>query len=251
MCDKNNLTLIEDSAQAVPNDSFSSYWNGDFIILSFGRGKPLNLLGGGAVLTKPETHYNDNLHALDIKKPSNKKSILYNLKIIIYNILIQPFFYSILFKLPGLHIGSTIYKPLLEINALHEHTLNKITSNFNHYVNENRSGSIIHKHLSTITNDLVIDLAGKYNSVKNLLRYPILIKDPKLQKLVLVKYKDKGLSNMYGKELNQIEGTENFLDATEKYPNAKNFANNLITIPIHSDFHEKDIIEIVDFIKKY
>ena len=55
ICCTHKLALIEDSAQGFPVTSPATYWRGDFNILSFGRGKPVNLLTGGAVLcTNPE-----------------------------------------------------------------------------------------------------------------------------------------------------------------------------------------------------
>ncbi|UCB54712.1 MAG: DegT/DnrJ/EryC1/StrS family aminotransferase, partial [Thiotrichales bacterium] len=42
--------LIEDSAQAFPGARESDIWGGDCVVLSFGRGKPVSLLGGGVVL---------------------------------------------------------------------------------------------------------------------------------------------------------------------------------------------------------
>ena len=53
IADKNNVALIEDSAQVFPPYSCS---NGlaDYLVLSFGRGKPINLMGGGALLIRKD-----------------------------------------------------------------------------------------------------------------------------------------------------------------------------------------------------
>ncbi len=250
ICDKYNLTLIEDSAQAVPNQSFSPYWQGDYIIISFGRGKPLNLLGGGAVLNKPDKELNNNLTIVEIKKGSTKNKFLYSLKIFIYNILINPTIYGLILQLPGLKIGSTHFKPLHEIGAINDFSLNKLAENYTAYKKQNKTGDIIRKHISTVTNDSIIDLTILNKTTEMFLRYPLLIKNIELRNKILDNFSDKGVSSMYGIELNKIDGTQKYLNTNENFPNAHNFSASLITFPIHSDFHEKDIIEIVDFIHK-
>ncbi len=49
ICADNDLVLIEDSAQRFPPSS-CSHGLADFVVLSFGRGKQINLMGGGAML---------------------------------------------------------------------------------------------------------------------------------------------------------------------------------------------------------
>ena len=51
VADGYGITLIEDSAQAIPPSSADNAL-ADFVVLSFGRGKPVNLMGGGALLFK-------------------------------------------------------------------------------------------------------------------------------------------------------------------------------------------------------
>ena len=45
----NQITIIEDSAQGLPQEKPEKYWLGDIVIVSFGRGKPLNLIDGGGI----------------------------------------------------------------------------------------------------------------------------------------------------------------------------------------------------------
>ena len=46
------LVLIEDDAQYLPLDSEPASYCGDLVIHSFGRGKPVSLVGGGALLIR-------------------------------------------------------------------------------------------------------------------------------------------------------------------------------------------------------
>ena len=53
----NTLLLIEDSAQCFPPKSIEAgCYLADLIVLSFGRGKPINLMGGGALLIRKDHH---------------------------------------------------------------------------------------------------------------------------------------------------------------------------------------------------
>src|SRR5215469_10953366 len=50
LCNERHIPLIQDSAQHLPRESID--WPGDYVVLSFGRGKPLNLLHGGALISR-------------------------------------------------------------------------------------------------------------------------------------------------------------------------------------------------------
>ncbi|MCK4707748.1 MAG: DegT/DnrJ/EryC1/StrS aminotransferase family protein, partial [Gammaproteobacteria bacterium] len=106
ICKQSNLCLIEDSAQAFPDISDNRFWQGDFIVLSFGRGKPVSTLGGGAVLCN-----NDDLkkglpkEGLVFKYRKRVEFIQYRLKIFIYNLLLHPRLYFIPNSLPFLKLG--------------------------------------------------------------------------------------------------------------------------------------------------
>ena len=52
VADEYDALVIEDSAQAFPVSPDTNFWKGDIVIVSFGRGKPVSLLGGGALLLR-------------------------------------------------------------------------------------------------------------------------------------------------------------------------------------------------------
>ena len=61
---KKDILLIEDNAQWFPELNNSDHLTGDFICLSFGRGKPVSLLGGGCLLVKETILQNDPIEDL-------------------------------------------------------------------------------------------------------------------------------------------------------------------------------------------
>ena len=83
------ITLIEDSAQRLLEPSTDSQVRGDFIVQSFGRGKPVSLLGGGAVLWRNHSlgAYLPGVAPANAPNPVGSASVW--LKILLYNFLCQ------------------------------------------------------------------------------------------------------------------------------------------------------------------
>ena len=111
ICDRHNITLIEDSAQGFPVTQPENYWQGDLAIVSFGRGKPVNMLSGGAVITfKPGLK--EHLPSANKNTANTKAATAYLIKALLYNLLIKPWAYGLAIRLPGLNVGETVYEPL-------------------------------------------------------------------------------------------------------------------------------------------
>ncbi|MEJ2452246.1 MAG: DegT/DnrJ/EryC1/StrS family aminotransferase, partial [Gammaproteobacteria bacterium] len=133
ICDRHGLSLIEDSAQGFPASHPESYWQGDLAILSFGRGKPVNLLGGGAILIRNSLL---KKHIPGLKpgaETSQTGKLKYWSKIHAFNLLIRPLIYGIATQLPGLHIGETAYKTLAGLNTIQAQTLAYMNANITQY----------------------------------------------------------------------------------------------------------------------
>jgi len=99
VCNGYGLFLIVDSAQWFPKTDNTESWAGDFNIISFGRGKPVNLLSGGAVLTLQFEYYR-TLPASNLEQISNSNKTLQMLKIRLYNMAIQHYFLWYFYSLP-------------------------------------------------------------------------------------------------------------------------------------------------------
>jgi dTDP-4-amino-4,6-dideoxygalactose transaminase len=113
------ITLIEDSAQQFPVTDYEHTWGGDFTVLSFGRGKPVSVLGGGAVLCGKQ-RYHPLLQELASNPPSQNAidKILYRFKVMAYNLFLKPGLYFIPSALPWLKLGETRFKKLSTINPM-------------------------------------------------------------------------------------------------------------------------------------
>lgn len=216
-----NTYLIEDNAQCYAALTRKKGITGDFAITSFGRGKPVSLLGGGLAL------FNSKLPVKPNILPS-KHTRLLTLKIMLYNILLTPQLYFYINRLPFLNIGETCYHPLDSISHLDNDRIRLLTQN-------------IEKHLSTFTagqqafhNEVqALDLADslKERTIR-LLRHPLLAENiNSREELLQQSYQlGLGLSAMYKKSLIEIDKISG-LARSHSNSNAKVFSQRLLTKP--------------------
>lgn len=246
VCENKDLFLIYDCAQWFPlNQSYN--WPGDFNIVSFGRGKPLNLLHGGAViLADPESE--KALTTSTVPKPKAFYKFFQRLKIKLYNLAIRPWIYRFVSQLPGLDIGQTLYKPLYKITTMSTYCAELIEHNINKFRSQTNVLHYLHKRLTNISHPLLINLVVEEsdNAPEYLLRYPILIKNKRIRDRFYEQSQGYGTSILYQCPLNHIRGLENILDQTTVYVNANNFADHLVTLPCHEDIDSAVVDLIVD-----
>jgi len=253
-----NIILIEDSAQDFPckPNGFSEYC--DFIISSFGKGKPLGLLGGGIVLTK-NTELQKQLpqKCLPIidKTITSSNRLKYRLKLQLYNIIINPFFYYIFSSLPFIKLGETIFKKLEGIKPCPSYILDLVGYNYQKY-RKRKSINLFYKNmLAKLNSDKIIDLTTTcdFNANKPLLRYPILITDNVMYKKLIQRLDNAnlGASIMYKTTLPNIEGITHtmFENKCDDFKNAELFASQLITLPTHDDVSISDLEKIEHIFK--
>jgi len=246
ICHKSGLILIEDSAQGFPISKFDTYWQGDFIILSFGRGKPVNLLGGGAVLGR-DSNLMKRLPQPAIQKESFADFIKQKVKLTLYNSSIHPLLYGLITRLPGLSIGQTIYKTLEELNYISKFTHSLLAANLAAYQNRITIQKEYHDFLETLPGKLIINLPGALDHPMQspLLRYPILIKDVAIRNKVYDKLKYVGASLMYQQPLHKIDGVEALIkDSGREYPHASRLSGHLLTLPTHAGISSNNRLTI-------
>jgi dTDP-4-amino-4,6-dideoxygalactose transaminase len=245
-CENNDLFLIYDCAQWFPLDE-GYVWPGDFNIISFGRGKPVNLLHGGAVIVD-DPAIEKALVVLPVPKPNAFYNLTQHLKIKLYNLVTQPRTYRFVSQLPGLNIGHTLYKPLETITAMSPYYTGLLKHNIDKFRSQTKTLQYLHKRITNITHPLLIKLVvgEQYNDPGYLLRYPILIKNKKTRDRFFEQTQDYGTSILYQRPLSQISGLENILDQDTVYPNASQFADHLVTLPCHEDIDNIVVDLIID-----
>lgn len=257
------VTIIEDSAQGLPKESPEKYWSGDIIITSFGRGKPLNLIGGGGIFYNSSKiskelldHLNTITESLVPDAPNMISKVIYTIKVGLFNLISFPFFYYLLSKLPYLNLGATIFHPLDTVEMLPKYIEEQLNRNYRKYANRaslrSKFDDVFHKLNSSTFISLPIQTKLPQNFP--LLRYPILILNKEIRVALYNELQEKGLgaSTMYQKTLPNITGVKNsMIGQIICYPNAENLALSLVTLPMHEDIDDISFEKIQEVFLKY
>ena len=241
--------IIEDSAQFFPDSKNDMNWKGDYIVLSFGRGKPVSLLGGGAVLCDKENLFSFLPKLKSAAEPANTKTQLARkLKIQFYNIFRIPYLYWIFNALPFTKVGETIFEPLEDISAIERSAMALLPSNIQLYWKRSSNTPIYTEMLKEIGSDEIIDLplVCCEKTIPRLIRYPVLFHSHKQRESIYYELNKHGLgaSRMYNKPLNCINGLEDKFRSQGPFPNAEIFADCLLTLPTIMGLQYSDIEKI-------
>lgn len=249
-----DLFVIEDSAQSFPSRETRS-WKGDYIILSFSRGKPVSLLQGGAVLVADPTLG----HTLPVPKrrriPGWVERIAFHTKARLYNELIRPGLYWIPQALPFLGIGETKFRPLRGIYSPSRPALDLLSINaWNYHRRDTAAQRLLARMASEIKSDDVCNLSQLCCSrqVPRLLRYPLLLSTEELRDRLFKALRRAGLgpSKMYEHTLPQIPGLTNVLRSQKHFPCADNFAQRILTLPTHAGVQKRHVQEMQRIIEQ-
>jgi len=230
---------------------------GDIGIVSFGRGKPLNLMDGGGILVNNKELL--NIMHDEFNKYNNTsiviKNLSYIIKLIAFSIFYNPSLYWIPKKIPFLNIGKTKYEINYTISTINKYCLNAIDIIIPKYSDIKINRDFIAKKyllkLTEINNNNIItpSIGYKYSS---LLRFPIIYKDKIKRKEILIKLEKQGLgaTGMYPIPLNEIKELRKYGGESSKYKNGKYISERIITLPINDHVKRKTIEKICAIISK-
>lgn len=243
--------LIEDNAQWFPSYAEEMDFKSDYVTFSFGRGKPMSLLGGGLLCAKQPI----SASALARIGQAPGKQKLLALKIIAYNLLLTPQLYIFLNRNPLLRLGETRYVPLAQIAYLDEYRHSLLDANFELY--SKRHNDALHSY-----DDAVLSSGSGIQQLdsscterrKRLLRYPLLCADSMIRDSLLERMRANGLgaSSMYALPIDRIAGVDGLIRVPELLKNAKSFAARFMTLPIHSGVsraYQKRIVVLINALK--
>ena len=238
------IVLVQDSAQALARP-MDAHWLGDYIIFSFGRGKPVSLLHGGAVLAR------DDVLARALPMPPlqapvrrGQSGIAWRARL--YNLLSSAWLYWLPAGLPFLGLGATHYRPLVLIEAADPLLLEWLPANIQaHWRRGDDRQRSIHRILEELADNRFVDLPGVCApdaAVPRLLRYPILVSDPEVRQRLFDCLGRCGLgaSAMYPSSLPGVPGLERLFGGVS-CAQADSFSRQIVTLPVHSRVRARDI----------
>ena len=188
---QHGVCCIEDSAQRLEADQFATEYRlvADYTLFSFGRGKPLPLGGGGALIAREQevlSRVNAEVKAI-VPQSANR------LLPFAVQILSWPRLYWVLEKLP-LGLGRTVYDPGFEMNAM---------SPFHQRIGDQALADLeqLNQHRENISRIYSTFFGGESMRVAPHIRFPVLLADQR----ELHKLADYGVRRLYPLSLINIE----------------------------------------------
>jgi perosamine synthetase len=242
--------LIEDAAQALGNRADGKYLggDGDLAVLSFGRGKPLSALHGGAVLVNvpalvAPVHRAMHMNATPLPAWFG---LYYRLLLAAYAVLFHPRLFALPRALPWFRIGETIYRATIPVHHMARpgrSVLRELLSA--------RAG-IQHTRLS-LARQYLARLAPHSHAFAFIpveddiatgpLRFPLVFKSGrhKAESLRVLSQMGLGASGSYPVTLDAQPGVPSYVAAQGPFPNANAVASSVLTLPTHEYVQELDI----------
>jgi dTDP-4-amino-4,6-dideoxygalactose transaminase len=251
----NALLLIEDSAQCFPPKSIETGCSGaDLVVLSFGRGKPINLMGGGALLIRKD-HQECFLPILSCYPVIPLViNISWYLKRFLFNLMLSRLSFALLEKIPFLHLGETRLRLLSDINRL-DIPPRLVSGGINQYRQRPFWQQVYDTNLSFIDHYGWVRLQafhgpGDGGSCPRL-RYALLAPTMSERDAMIDRLNKMGIgaNAFYKQALPEIEGVSDMLEKAFNYPAARTFASRLLTLPCHEDVTDSDIDRVVSCFK--
>jgi dTDP-4-amino-4,6-dideoxygalactose transaminase len=223
--------LIEDNAQWFPSIEEEMDFKSDYVTFSFGRGKPMSLLGGGLLSARRPVAAS----VLACIEKATRKQKLLALKIIAYNFLLTPQLYMLLNRNPWLRLGETKYVPLAQIAYMDDYRRSLLDSNFK--LHSQRHNDLQRSYDQAVSSGGMQQLDSLCTlRRKQLLRYPLLCPDAVSRDNLLERMRAHGLgaTSMYALPIDQIAGVNGLVIVPGLLKNANSFAARFMTMPIHS-----------------
>jgi dTDP-4-amino-4,6-dideoxygalactose transaminase len=246
LLEEHGCTLIHDCAQAVPTEDQLAAVKDELVIVSFGRGKPVSILNGGAVLYA--TGQSWELPAVKALKPVDWGAKLkISLKFFLYNLIISPRIYWITRYLP-ITLGETRYKPLAGIGSISSAAAPYLPANLDYAKSKPQWRRTEYAKLAkTLTGQGWTDLCAIADPQHqhSLLRYVLLAPSQRVRDSLLANkdLQQYGLTALYGKPITEIDDIPPALQQPSHFINAESFAARLITLPLHSGLKNNVIAE--------
>lgn len=232
VCEGRHIPLIQDSAQCLPRKPID--WPGEYVILSFGRGKPLNLLHGGALIAPlgdstplgPPGDYTWRDRLLATRGAA-----------VAFNVLTRPHVYPIFAALAGNALGSVVYKPLHRAALLPKRAWNQVGTAFELY---RRTPSYRRDIWTPALEEWarlgIVELHCPGSPLPpEPLRLALLAPDRAARDFIvnILNGNGVGASRFYGVDLPQVAGIPDVVTRQGPFPNANALAGRLFTLPTH------------------
>ncbi len=255
VCRAHRLFYIEDAAQTLgatvdgrPAGSF-----GDLSLFSFGRGKPLGAIGGGAVAARGAA-LAELLDRARIESPAGNRwrSTLTSLA---GGAATNPIVFAWLRLLPFVSIGRSVFDPDFGIGGLDPPRARLILDGL-----ARLAGAVERRqHVASMIESRLADIRGiilpraRAGIVSAALRFPVIFEDSADRDAALFRLTGRGLgaSPMYPKPVCRIDKARPHVRMDlGPFPGAEKIARGLVTLPTHDAVRERDVEDIAAVIRE-
>jgi dTDP-4-amino-4,6-dideoxygalactose transaminase len=232
------VALIQDSAQHLPQE-FPVRWLGEYVVLSFGRGKPLNLLRGGALLHAPDRTPAFAAMATRSMAGALKWRAARRLAGLAFNVATHPWIYGFSRKLLGSSVGGTRYRPLDAIESASPEEVIEVESALAGYRQHTGYDARLWSAACAAWRSGGVEMLSCASSAfagPLKLRLAMLARDSRMRDEIVTTLDGMGLggTNMYGASMERLAGVPSVVATQGEFPNARNLAARLFTLPTHS-----------------
>lgn len=238
ICRGQQISLIEDSSQRFPGQR---ELRGDHVVFSFNRGKPVTLLGGGALASRRSDRTVE-----PAIEGNGEPAAIWMAKAMAYNALRHPLLYRWL-PLESMGVGATRYQELESLRPMgrgpHQRLSSNIASQWT--ATRRRREHRVDEYVRSLEG-LPLDFIHAGEDKPFMTRLPILLHRRETRDAVFdaLHQGQMGATRMYGRILYEIDGMPRAaLDPPTEHPlvNARDFAGRLLTLPIHDNVAEHQI----------
>lgn len=248
--------VIDNAAQALgaARDEKLAGTGGDVGIYSFGRGKALAAMGGGAIVTNSdelarvlrheETQFRNS-------SPLHEARLLAEL--FAYSVFLRPHLYWIAESMPFLKLGITEFDPGFSVHGLQPLSRELIIRVFDRLEEANQ---IRRANAASVTRAL--DGCSTFsfpqpapNCRPSMLRLPVIARDEgtRARAVTLLRQAGIGASPFYPSAICDIPGIERYLAGRNCHrKKAEHLSRTLFTLPVHPFVQQRDIERMVDIL---
>ena len=245
--------LIDDAAQSFGgSDQMGAVGHrGDIGILSFGRGKPLSALGGGAaVYARGAFERSTELGEAIPDSASVSRAIL---EASVYNVALWPWVFGVLSSIPGLGIGETHYDPGFGVGVIGPKNQALLMCGLQNVDPSTHRRRRVAEELaqSIPTRNGFSPLIADEGVIPVYPRLGLVAPTPGTRDRALVELNltGAGASQLYPRSLDLVEGLRPHLVDDSVCPGAREFALRLLTLPTHGRLSGRRLAKVLSILK--
>ncbi len=255
--------LIEDHAHAFPLD-MQVRSSADLVVISFGRGKPVSLRRGGVLLqTLGSTAANALPPQPADRSETGVRRLMHRANCLLYNLSIQPAVYRFLTRVARVPVDAISYRELTELEPFPRrlHRLlpqaidrHRSTGRWREDTIESilRGPDVPWVDVATHSMRMAAADCSTATRTDRLWRYPLLLRSETERDRLFASLWQQGLgpSRMYRRLLSEIPATATYV-RSGAHPAAGDFARRLLTLPLHSDVGERDLLAMRNCVDQF